>query len=277
LSLDYQFYRSEEFTVPYLTVSNGDKPMLAFHGYAQSAKDLQYFDPVLNGMYNAIGVNHFFHEQAKYPANRKHGQPLEIKEIGELYMNIPTIKNADKISLLGYSMGGKTALALMELYPEKIDKVYLMAPDGLYMNPWYKFIVFTAFGRKLMKTTLHRPKVYFNLSKLVYKLGFVSEKLYHYFNENMKSEKARFQVYDTWLAYRNVIPDLNKIVANINKYNIETHLIFGEFDSIITPKIGERFQIKSDFIHLHKVPCGHMMNNEKVKKVFQHLINSSSK
>ena len=276
MSLDYQFYRSEEFTVPYLTVSNGDKPMLAFHGYAQSAKDLQYFDPVLNGVYNAIGVNHFFHEQAKYPANRKHSLPLGIMEIGELYMNIPTIKSADKISLLGYSMGGKTVLSLIELYPEKIDKVYLMAPDGLYMNPWYRFIVFTAFGRRLMKTTLNRPQVYFKLSKLAYKLGFISEKLYHYFNENMKDERARIQVYDTWLAYRNVIPNLNKIVDNIDKYKIETHLIFGEFDSIITPNIGERFQIKSDFIHLHNVPCGHMMNNEMVKKVFQHLINSSS-
>ena len=276
MSLAYQFYHSGEFKIPYLPMSVGEQPMLAFHGYAQSANELQYFQPVLNGMYEAVGINHFFHDQAVYPSERKHHQPLSIQEIGELYMNIPAIKNADKISLLGYSMGGKIALALMELYPEKIDKVYLMAPDGLYMNPWYKFIVFTAFGRKLMKTTLYRPKVYFNLSKMAYKLGFVSEKLYHYFNGNMKNQAARFQVYDTWLAYRNIIPELNKIAENIKLHQIETHLIFGEFDSIIAPKIGERFQIKSDFIHLHKVPCGHMMNNEKVKKVLSKLINSSS-
>ncbi len=276
MGLDYQFYQSDDFIVPYLNISKGDKKMLAFHGYAQSARELSYFDDVLKNSYTTLAVNHFFHEQAVYPVNRKHKYPLGKEELAQLYMNIPSIKNEDKISLFGYSMGGKIALTLIELFPEKIDKVYLFAPDGLYVNPWYRIIVFTSFGRRLMQTTLKSPKVYFNLSKLAYKLGFFSEKLYYYFNENMKDEKARAQIYDTWLAYRKVMPNLNKIANNITQFQIDTHLIFGEHDSIITPKIGEDFQIKSDFIHLHKVPCGHMMNNEKVKKVLHNIISSST-
>lgn len=276
METDYQFYQSGEFSIPFINISKGEKKMLAFHGYAQSAKELLYFQRIFNGFYETIAVNHFFHEQSLYPVSRKHKHPLKKKELADLLLNIPSIKNIDKITLTGYSMGGKTALLLLELYPEKIEKVFLMAPDGLYMNPWYKIIVFTLLGRKLMKNTLNNPKIYFRLSKIANKLGFVNDKLYHYFNENMKDEHARLQVYNTWMGYRNIIPDLDKIADNINKYKIDTHLIFSKYDSIITSKIGENFQIKSDFIHLHNISCGHMMNNEKVKEVFQNLIRSSS-
>ena len=108
MSLAYQFYRPGEYKIPYLPLSNGEQPMLAFHGYAQSANDFQYFNNVLNGAYEAIGVNHFFHEHAVYPSERKHQQPLSVKEIGELYMNIPAIKNADKV------LGNRTRVKIVK-------------------------------------------------------------------------------------------------------------------------------------------------------------------
>ncbi len=245
--------------------------MLAFHGFAMSSKDFYYFKSLYDGLFEVTAPNHFFHEQAVYPSSRKHQQPLSKKELAEFYMNLLEIKNSEKITLMGYSMGGKIALLLLEYFPEKIERVFLMAPDGLYMNPWYKLIVFTSLGRKLMRKTLNNPEIYFRLSTLAYKLGLINEKLYHFFDENMKSKEARLQVYDTWLGYRKIIPDLKKVVSHINDNKIPVHLLIGEFDSIITTKIGNKFQVKSDYIQMHDLPCGHMMNNEKVKEVFEKL------
>ena len=43
----------------------------------------------------------------------------------------------DKVALAGYSMGGRVCLTITELLPELIDRVLLIASDGLVFNPLY--------------------------------------------------------------------------------------------------------------------------------------------
>ena len=50
-------------------------------------------------------------------------------------------------SLLGYSLGGRIALALFERRPEAWSGMTLLAADGFKKNPMYRFAVETALGR----------------------------------------------------------------------------------------------------------------------------------
>ena len=74
------------------------------------------------------------------------------------------------------------------------------------------------------------------------------------------------------ILIKKIIPDMQVVINNIIEHKIETHLLFGKYDSIITPQIGKDFANKSDLIHLHVLSCGHKMYNKETIDLLHKLI-----
>ena len=51
----------------------------------------------------------------------------DLKQLFEKFFEEQSIKN---ISLMGFSLGGKIALQLIELFPYNINSVFYLHPDG---------------------------------------------------------------------------------------------------------------------------------------------------
>ena len=73
--------------------------------------------------------------------------------------------NLKTFYLLGYSMGGRIALRLLQQIPKQIEKVVLLAPDGLHKNFWYRFATHTIVGRNLFYKSMKNPRLLFSIAK----------------------------------------------------------------------------------------------------------------
>lgn len=139
-------------------------------------------------------------------------------------------------SLLGYSIGGKLALGTLSLFPARIEKLILIAPDGIKTNFWYSLATYPYGIRKAFRATVTRPESFFLLIKLFRKLGFLEKGVARFAKSQMNSRTKRYRVYCTWMVLRKMSSDIEKIAALINQHHIALEMFLGKYDRMITRK-----------------------------------------
>jgi pimeloyl-ACP methyl ester carboxylesterase len=163
------------------------------------------------------------------------------RDLKQLFADIYAIRTAEKYTLMGYSLGGRIVLKILEIFPERVESVMLLAPDGLKLNPFYLFFSRTAIGRKILKHAVFHPELFYRLARFLHRIKIVGEKQYQFAVNNFDNKSRREKVYQIWLSLRNVVSDRKNVRYILQKYDIPMLLFFGKYDKIIPPSIGIRF------------------------------------
>lgn len=245
--------------IEYQVWGNGENILLAFHGYGESAESFWIFEPFIAATHTLIAINLPFHGNTKWDV-------LTDFSPQELLFIIQQINPATTrpFSIIGYSMGGRVALKMYELYPALIKKMILVAPDGLHKNPWQFLATQTNLGNRLFKLCMHYPQPMFLLMELSYKLGFFNKSVYSFVKFYLTEKDARLMLYDRWTCMREFYPSHSAIQSNIRKYNTNIHLIFGKYDKIILTKRGILFQQPvTEYVTITEIDAGHQLLKEK--------------
>ena len=240
--------------IHYSVRGSGSRLLLCFHGYGESAGSFAFLGPRLGDDYTIISIDFPFHGQTDW----KEELYLDPRDLVEMLTTIAGDRSS--WTLLGYSMGGRIALSLLQLIPQKIDRLILLAPDGLTMNPWYWLATQTRPGNKLFKFTMAHPRWFFTLLRVSNRLKWVNPGIYKFTNRYVDDEKVRHDLYTRWTTMRGFRPDLKKLRTLIRTRNIPIWLFYGQFDRIITSKKGESFRqgIEAQ-CHLRLLPTGHQL------------------
>jgi pimeloyl-ACP methyl ester carboxylesterase len=149
---------------------------------------------------------------------------------------------AHRWGLIGYSMGGRIVLQLAENHPGSIDKLILLAPDGLKVNIWYWVATRTRVGNLIFRWTMRRPGWLFALLRLSHALRLVNPSIYKFAVHYIDDKKVRYELYTRWTVTRKFRPRPGVIAANIRDREIPVRLIYGQYDRIIRWERGERFR-----------------------------------
>lgn len=271
-----QFLTVGELEVEYLCFGEGKELLLTFHGFGRKAEDFLFFEKVWGERYTIVSINLFFHENSVFPIKRIVSDPLRQEELEEIADTFLMLFKRERLSLAGYSLGGKLALLLCELMPQKVDALWLFAPDGIKINLWYLIASSTYPGRKTYAYFLSHPELFFKTVEYSHKIGLVSNKIKKFALNNMDSYSKRKLVRDVWLTYRLCNPNMKVLSAFIREFNIPVFQFFGERDNIIRPSFGIAFakKIKQEK-NLHVLPLGHKLFmspcDVEVKKVMERL------
>src|SRR5215471_12510358 len=118
--------------INYYIFGNGPETLFCFHGYGEDGTSFWFLEEKLGSAYTLYAIDFPIHGQTKW--NEAYAfTPDDLVAI----MKAIHPFNDKKISLLAYSMGGRAAMNLVQIIPDKISHVGLVAPDGLHRNIWY--------------------------------------------------------------------------------------------------------------------------------------------
>jgi pimeloyl-ACP methyl ester carboxylesterase len=175
--------------------------------------------------------------------------------------------------LMGYSMGGRIALQLLDLVASRIERLVLLAPDGLVVNPWYWLATRTVVGNRLFRWTMKRPGWLFFLLRTGNRLGLVNPSLFKFAAHYIDDDTVRQLLYTRWTVMRGFRPRLGRIAGFIRERRIPVLLLYGRFDRIILSKRGERFQRRiQPFGRLTVLPAGHAILHPKFMEVISNAL-----
>lgn len=265
-----------DLSLEYKVIGNGFKPLLAFHGFGRSADDFMVFEKSFLKSYKVIAVNLFGHGKSRYPDSRIDQNTLSIAELKEIIQLLLQEEAIKKFSLVGYSLGGKIALTLTEIFASRVEQLFLLAPDGIVLNNWYKLASQNILGQKLYKYITKNPNWYFKIVRFLNETKLLNDKLYKFVVNHMDTYEKRKMVYDVWMIFRNIYPNLDEVIQRINEEQIFVAVLIGKHDKIITPKIAHKLVNKLNENYVYRlVNTGHNLQTPLVDKTLERIIHEN--
>lgn len=247
--------------VHYHEYGSGSKPLLAFHGYGMTGKQFEVLNNSVLSKYQVYGIDFFFHGKSEIEGWTENqiiaGMP---KAVVRTYLEEWfKIHGKQKISLMAYSIGASLALILVEEYPELIDELILMAPDGLSVYKGFDLLTSNSFGKYFFRRATKSKWLAPSLLKNLKRFRFIDDSLYNIAYNEIDTEKKRLDVYYTLNLLRLLKPDTRKVAQLINQHKIKCTLIFGRDDQLFPKSKAMAFINQIDKAEVHEVPLGHWL------------------
>jgi len=217
----------------YRVIGRGSKVLLAFHGYGQSSAYYLPMERALGQDYTIYAFDLFFHGGSSL---HKQNMPLSKELLVSFVRHFLDKHQIDRFSLMGFSMGGKFALTLVERMPKRIEELFLIAPDGIKTSFWYNIATYPGWLQQLFKRTVLKPAPFFKLLQVLHKYNVVHKSLIRFAHFQMDSTPKRLRIYRSWISFRELNFDIRHIVSLLNKHQVPVTMFLGEYDQIISPK-----------------------------------------
>lgn len=264
-------YKSSQ--IHYSYCGSGQKVLLCLHGYGESEKSFRFLENYLPAGYRLFAIDLPFHGKTQWEEglNFTPGDLLAIiNGLCEQY----TIQHA-RLTIAGFSMGGRMALQLLQNIPAQTDRVLLLAPDGLKVNFWYRLATRTTIGNRLFHFTMQRPNWFMWLLKAGNKLGIINQSIYKFCQYYIHDRQVREELYNRWTSMRHFKPQLSIIKRIVVQHSIPIRLLYGRHDRIIRHERAEKFRHGIESLcTLQVIPTGHQVLQEKNAAVIIELLQS---
>lgn len=252
-------YFTHGTTLAYRTFGHGPLVLIALHGFGRTGEDFHVLEQPLGDRCTIHAFDLHFHGHSPgYP--ERADAPFQPAELAGFFCAFLDSIGQERAALLGYSLGGRIALCLLERMPERFSQAFLAAPDGLKPRPWYRGLAASRFGRWAYKRFVRHPqRVHFVMDAL-HALRLMNDRMHRFLKGQTDSRAKRQLVHDVWLSYRMVEPDLARVAANIKAQGIRTDLFFGRHDRVIPPRLGRNLaRFGPEAIAQHLLPFGHVL------------------
>lgn len=133
-------------------------------------------------------------------------------------------------------MGGKFALAALESFSTHINRMILLAPDGIKTSFWYNLATYPIAIRSLFKSMILHPNRLYKIIKALRALKVIDNGLLRFAELQMDTEEKRRRVYYSWVYFRHLQFDLALIAKLIDTHKIDFVLYTGKYDKVVPPE-----------------------------------------
>lgn len=259
----------ENGKIHYLKFGSGKRLLLCFHGYANSASLFIGLTPYLAQDFTIISIDLPYHGLTKWQQStlfHKHDLITLVRYFIDTFA-------VNKVALAGYSMGGRVCLTITELLPELIDRVLLIASDGLVFNPLYFFVTKTFVGRSIFRRFLSNPARYMKLVGWMRQRDWIDASRYKFAMHYLDTASDRSFLLNVWTCMSLIVPKMSHLKSVIQANNIPVFVFMGSYDRVIPVKNAQRFVDGLSSAKLFIVEKGHrVFDNDTLPQMANCLI-----
>jgi pimeloyl-ACP methyl ester carboxylesterase len=241
----------------------GSRVLFCFHGYGESGESFESFSRYLpEEIFTLVAVDLPCHGQTLW-AEPEPMAPSLLAALLRTVLDGMGIK-AQSVSLLGFSMGGRMALALLEQITPPVEKMILLAPDGLKESGGYRLATRTRAGNRIFRFCMKHPFLIFSMMNISRRLGWISAPAFRFMHYYIQDEGERNNLYRRWTALRKFRPRQRRILSLVRKNQVVVWLVFGEQDPVILSRTADAFRkAAGSYCQVSILDCGHQILQEK--------------
>ncbi|GAB4239722.1 MAG: hypothetical protein Tsb0034_15910 [Ekhidna sp.] len=247
----------------YSKLEGGKEILLAFHGFGQSKDVFTDWQKNLCQRYTIYAFDLFNHGES----SRSYGS-LSKQEWKAYLVQFLEKEGIDRFDVLGYSLGGRFAIASALGLPDQTRKIILVAPDGVFLTPWFKLAT-NPTVKWLFKYFMLRPEKLEAFMHFSSKTKLVNPYIIDFVKKEMGDATNRKRVYVSWNHFKSLGYSKKQLIQLFSQHTFSKHLILGDRDRIIKPdKILPIIQRMGNF-DMHILPLKHhqLVNQDVVKLI----------
>ncbi|MEZ4771854.1 MAG: alpha/beta fold hydrolase [Bacteroidia bacterium] len=233
----------------------GEKVLICFHGYLQNK---YLFDQVVESIpagWQVVSVDLPFFGGSRWLSK----DPISPGFFSNLMQAIETLCQGKEWYFMGFSMGGKIAMAMQLYATPKATSVILIAPDGIRSNPWYRLISSDLVGNTLLKIISAYPQPFLQFTAFLHKKKLIDKLSYRVFRANFGTKATRDWFRTFLKVYGGIRIHLNDLKALQTSHPAGWYLIWGRRDQVISPAAGKIFSKKIPQAQIIIPEGGHMI------------------
>ena len=249
-------YQSSE--ISYHVFGNGGEVVFCFHGYGLDGSSFTVFEKSIVDSATLICIDFPFHGKTIWNEGLLFS-PIDLIAIFEILNPFPQ----KKYTIIGYSMGGRVALNLLQVNPISIKKAILIAPDGLTTHFWQYLSTQTIWGNRLFRFTMKFPQWLLLMVNIGSSLRLLNRSIVKFVHHHIDSKVERDLLYNRWTTMRDFTTNLSRIKKLIEVNQIPINIFTGKFDRVITTSQGQKFRNNQVLITLTEFHCGHQLLKEQ--------------
>ncbi len=247
----------------------GKRLALAFHGYGNDAGMFFPIQEYTSADFTMLSFDLPHHGGSHWTNDT----PLTLQQLTDLTKQLIQQYGVAKISLLGYSLGGRICLTIATSMPQCIDKIVLLATDGLTINGYYLFLTRTWLGRAVFRHLLTYPGPYFAIADMLERAKLLHPSRNAFVKKALRTPEKRTMLLQVWPCLSGLLPSPRQIKHTIAQYKIQVCIFMGAQDKIMPPGIARRFIYGLDSASLIILEKGHkIFDNETAQPIAAQLI-----
>ncbi|GAB3245771.1 hypothetical protein GCM10027347_00150 [Larkinella harenae] len=250
--------------LPVFKLSNGSVPLLAFHGIGQDHRAFEPLAQALEGRYSVYAFDLFFH--GAQPA-QDIGDVLTKQTFHEIIQAFLRQHQFERFSVVGFSMGGRFALATADFFHQQIDELILLAPDGITISPWYRLATSTGLGRAIFRYLLNHMPLMHRIGGFFLSMGVINRSVLKFAENTLSTDAQRAQVYNSWVYFRQLSFNLRQLGSTLNHSSIRIRFFAGYFDQVLPVSFLFPLTRRLQAYELTVLKTGHNRLIEKVAKL----------
>ncbi|RCR68127.1 alpha/beta fold hydrolase [Larkinella punicea] len=250
--------------LPVFKLSNGPVPLLAFHGIGQDHRAFEPLAQQLEGRYAVYAFDLFFHGSQPAPVSDDVLTKQRFQEIIQAFLHQYQI---DRFAVLGFSMGGRFALAVAEAFPKHTTELILLAPDGITLSPWYRIATNTGLGRQLFRYFLKHMPLFHRFGLFFLALGLINRSVLRFAESTLATPEQRESVYNAWVYFRKLQFNHRKLSEILNNHPVRVRFFAGHFDQVLPVSYIKPLSRRLHAYELIVLKTGHNRLLERVGKI----------
>lgn len=226
---DVLFFDYKGNRLAYRKVGYGPVTLVTFHGFGQTSHVFDCVNPIIGHQFTVVAVDLFFHGGSLY----RNDHLLTKTDWQQLIGAFLEARHINRFSLMGFSLGGRFALATAEAFADRLDQLILIAPDGITHNAWYHLATTTNVGRRLFQYGLRYLTALKKLGHALVWLRVLNRTAMRFAELSLSTSRQRALVYAVWTQFRLIDPDIGKVATLLNQHLVQVRFFMGAFDRII--------------------------------------------
>ncbi|WP_128545388.1 alpha/beta hydrolase [Larkinella soli] len=211
-------------------LSTGPVALLAFHGIGQDHRCFEPLARAVEGRYALFAFDLFFHGE---PPVQFMGEVLTKTAWRQYIQNFLDQYRIERFAVIGFSMGGRFALATAQLFPKQTAELILLAPDGITVSPWYRLATGSTFGRMLFRFFLRHLPTFHVAGEFLQNLRLVDKSVLRFAESTLASPIQRERVYRSWIGFRKLFFKPERLGKTLTLHPIRVRFFLGYYDRVL--------------------------------------------
>ena len=251
----------------YLKFGQGSRAMVTLHGFGDRAALFLPLAESLGATYTVYALDLPYHGATVWPDER-----FTLTDLEAVVEQLAAQESFSCLSLLGYSFGGRLALHLVTRLSNRLDRLVLVAPDGLETKWMFNPVLLPVWFRKRLYKLLQRPETMQKLLERLHRLGLLSRFSRDFALNHIKTAERRDRIFRTWWSLDFFALPPETLKSAIARAGIRVDMIYGTRDEVIPVSGGWRLKEGLNHVNIHLEEEGHLLIQPSLNQLLQAIL-----
>jgi len=244
-----------------LRFGQGPKLLIALHGFGDRARLFAILEAALSERYTVVAFDLPFHGQTEWQ-----GHTFTKADVLAIVRQIMSRENQQRLCLMGYSFGARLVQAMLPQLLPQLDKLYLLAPDGIHTKGMPMAVRTPVWARHFLYRILKKPGWFLRLLDWGRRLNIVPPLILHFLTFNL-TRPDRFQrTFGCWFALESFYLRRRRIKAIWRESGLPVDIYFGTKDEMIRYKTVKKMVEGVPNVRIFRMNAGHRLIGEDLRE-----------